>query len=376
MPLFKVNVPTVTPTISEVMVIVQPPSSLQPEELMACLSGLISSLKKPCVDQRSTVELVYNLLYMGIPELRAKVPVWTSVKVEVISPTREEILDWAGLSESGSQSPHPRLPALPGPVVEEACAVTHEGAVYIALSSLLYCLGKQASESAKASILDNRPDALIRRFGVKEGDQILLPGRTAGPERESMEQIYNSFANYTEMRSEVIRLFLGVKRGGYHLPIHLEILMTNFNLMRGAGMTHVEAIIKLVRMHPWVLQVPELEPYFHKFTSDLSVFETIDEDIRPYHRLLVPQGEYLFLSSELRPLIAVAGSFLEEVEKTFGGYVYNKATYQDLIDKVHSYVPGYQPKKGFSLLAGLLGVKEEPLPKASTEVKKTQETTV
>jgi len=296
--------------------------------------------------------------------------------MEVVSPSKEEFLHWVNLGEGSPPEGGVQLPSLPSDPREEAGAITHEGAVYIALSSLLFSIGKQATESAKSSVLDSRPDALIRRFNVREGDQILLPGRSAGPGRELMEQVYNSFANYTEIRFEIMRLFLGLKRGGHHLPIHLEIMMTNFNLMRGSGMTHVEAVIKLVRMHPWVLKVPDLEPYFHRFSDDLTKFEQIEEDIRPYHRLLVPQGEYLFLSSEIRPLIAVAGSFLEEVEKTFGGYVYNKATYQALVDRVHSYVPGYQPQKQFSVLAGLLGVKEEPLPQQKKEEPKKKEETV
>jgi hypothetical protein len=376
MSLSKIDIPTVTPTVSEKIVVVQPPASLTQEESRAALSGLISTLGAECADQRSMVELVYNLLYLGIPEMRGKTPSWKSIKVEVVAPSKEEYLTWTGLAEEGQKKVNPNLPTLPSAVHEEACAVTQEGAVYIALASLLFSIGRQASESARASAMDNRPDALIRRFSIKEQDQILLPGRSSGPSREALEQIYSAFANYTEVRLEIMKLFLGIKRGGHHLPIHLEILMTNFHLMRGAGMTHVDAIIKLVKMHPWVLKVPKLEPYFHKFAEELKKFEVIDEDIRPYHRLLVPQGEYLFISSEYRPLIAVAGSFIEEVEKTFNGYVYNRDIYQDLIAEVHGYVPGYQPKKQFSVLAGLLGVKEEPLPLHSKAPTTQEEATV
>ncbi|KAI8442622.1 hypothetical protein BY996DRAFT_6426744 [Phakopsora pachyrhizi] len=34
------------------------------------------------------------------------------------------------------------------------------------------------------------------------------------------------------------------------------------SLMRGAGTTHVEAIMGLMRMHPWTVQVPDLTLYY------------------------------------------------------------------------------------------------------------------
>lgn len=191
-----------------------------------------------------------------------------------------------------------------------------------------------------------------------------------------MEGIYNSFANYTEVRKAIILLFLGLRHSAQHLPIHLEIMMTNFSLMRGSGMTHVEAVTKLIQMHPWVMSVPELEPFFYRFARDLEAFQEVDPAVRPYHRLLVPQSEYLFVSSEIRPLIAVAGAFIEEVEKTFSGYVYNKEVYTDLIEKVKSYVPGYNPTSSMTRLADLLGVKTAPLPARKAPVTTPQSSVV
>jgi hypothetical protein len=359
-------IPEVKLAATEEITVVQPPTSLTGESRIASLAGLISSLNQPFLTQRSTVEVVYNLLQLGVPELLQVAGDFHSLNVVIKRPTESEFLTWAGVEGTPEErSEQVGFPILPGGVVEDGLAVSHETAVYGALACLLFAIGRQASESAKASVLDNRPDALIRRFGISEADQILFPGRTAGPTREVMEQIYNSFANYTEVRKAIVRLFLGLQKSKGHLPLYAEIMMTNFNLMRGAGMTHVDAIIKLVRMHPWTLKIPELEPYFHRFTEDLQRFEEVPKAVRPYHRLLVPQSEYLFVSSELRPLIAVAGSFISEVEKTFAGYVYNKTVYQELVDKVKQRAPNYQPTEQLSRLATLLGVHEEPLPKLS-----------
>ncbi len=110
------------------------------------------------------------------------------------------------------------------------------------------------------------------------------------------------------------------------------------------------------------MRVPELRPYYKKFAEDLDAFKKFEKEVREYHRLLVPPSQYLFLSSELRPLIAVASDLIAEGEPTFGEYVRNKSNYANLISKVRARAPAYQSTAGASNLAALLGVKEEPLP--------------
>jgi hypothetical protein len=362
MPIQKLVIPQVPVVASESITVVTPPPFSDRQEWTAAMAGLISTLHHPFPEQRAVVEMIYNLICFGVPEVQTYVANWDSVNVVAVSPSREEFLTWAGILEGADARVNPALPALPAPPRAQAYGVTSDKAVYLALSSLVYSIGKQASEASKASAMDNRPDALIRRFGIEEGNQVLLPGKDAGPTREVLEQVYNSFANYSEIRTSTMVVFLSWRNAGAHLPINTEIIMTNFNLLRGAGMTHVESVMKLVQMHPWTLRVPELEPYYHHFLQELQAWEKIPADVRPYHRLLVPQAEYMFLSSEYRPLVAVAGSFISEVEKTFNGYVYNRAAYEDLIKKVHSYVPGYQPTQRLSQLAKLLNIPDEPLP--------------
>lgn len=346
------------------MVVVAPPSGLSAQERQAIIACLISTLKTAPTDYREAVELVYNILQLAIPGIRTLTADIRSVTIRVVNPTREEMLGWVGLDELPEGGERTQLPRLPGPVVPAAMAVTSTFAVYTSVASLLFSLGKQASESASAAALDKRPDALIRRFTVAEEDRILLPGREAGPVRESLEYIYNAFSVYSEIRSEVIRYLIGVQRGSLHFPISMEIILTNFALMRGAGMTHVDAVLRLAKMHPWTLKVPQLEPFWAKFAHDLVLFNQIEEDVRPYHRLLVPQSSFLFISQSLAPLVAVAGHFIEEVDKTFANYVYRKADYSDLIDLVAKMAPSYIPTHRVDTLAALLGVSDVPLPQS------------
>jgi hypothetical protein len=252
-----------------------------------------------------------------------------------------------------------RFPVLLASPKAEALSVTGEASVYVTVASLVFCLGRKPSEIAGAA--DNCPDAWIKKFDIPEADQILLPGKSAGPTREVMENIYKSFSVYTEIRAIITRFLLAVRREKFELPLR-EVFMTNFAQMRGADMKHVEQVLELMRLHPWTMRVPELRPYYKKFAEDLDAFKKFEKEVREYHRLLVPPSQYLFLSSELRPLIAVAADFIAEGQPTFGGYGYNKSNYANLISKVRARAPAYQSTAGVSNLAALLGVKEEPLP--------------
>lgn len=372
----KILIPTVTTVPREQIKIIKPPRDLSHDERMVVIAAWISTLNEGYATHLNLVECVYNLLLLAVPEMAGVTNSFSSLIYTTVAPTRGDLLSWIGAEPAELTEEGKKLPVLFGQVKEPAYAVSTEAAIYIALSSILFCLGKQASESAKASVLDNRPDALLRRFKVQEADQVLLPGREAGPDRTVLEGVYNAFSNYTEVRGAITRFFIGLKREAEHLPLHLEILMNNFQLMRGAGMTHVDAVIRLIRSHPWTMRIPALQPAYHKFLADLEKYEKVEEDVRPYHRLLVPQSQFLFLSSELRPLIAVAGAFHEEVEKTFSGYVYNKANYQGLIDQVREYAPNYKPTSGLAKLASMLGVEEVALPHQTVTSKAKEEETV
>lgn len=358
-----IAIPRVDVVAEEAVRVVVLPDTLSKSEVNAVMACLISTLKTTPADYLDAVELVYNIMQMALAGLRTQSADIRSVNITTIHPTKEEVLKWVGLEENGPSVSHRSLPVLPGPVIDEAKAMTAAVPIYAAVASILFAMGRQASEKQSAAALDKRPDALIRRFTVSEEDRILLPGQTAGPSRESLEYIYNAFSVYTELRAEVVRFLIGAQRGSHHYPRTWEVVMTNFHLMRGSGMTHVDAILKLAQMHPWTLKIPELEPYWDRFKKDLQAFHEVEEDVRPYHRLLVPQTSFLFLSPGLTPLIAVAGHLIKEVETTFANYVYRASEHADLIDLIDRYKPGYVPTHQTNTLAMMLGVADEPLPK-------------
>jgi hypothetical protein len=358
----KINIPRVVSAPAEQLMVVQPPSDLTKQETNTVIACLVSVLKTSPPDYLTIVELAYNIMQLALPGLRALAPDMAALQVRVVSPTRAQILAWVGLGDGAGPEETGPLSSLYGKVVDEAKAITGTIPVYAAVASVLMAMGRQASESQAASTLDKRPDALIRRFSIPEEDRVLLPGRAAGPSRESLECLYNAMSVYTVVRAEITRFLIGAKRSMAHFPLEWEVIMTNFHLMRGAGMTHVDAILKLAKMQPWTLKVPQLEPYWAKFVEDLTQFNEVEEDVRPYHRLLVPQTSFLFLSPNLAPLVAVAGHFLKEVETSFANHVYRAADYADLLDTVDRYAPGYIPTHQTNNLAALLGVADVPLP--------------
>lgn len=369
------SIPAVQNQSIEEIALVTPKATLAHDDAKTVLAALISTLRTKPATQIQTVETSLNLFTLALPGLRAQLGNARTVTIKAVSMSATEMRYWLDVETPPDGQPRPQEPSLIDQPDMAALAVTNTAAVYAAVASVLFAIGRQASESARTASLDKRPDALIRRFDIPEADQVLLPNRAVGPSRETLEMVYNSFANYTELRSIVISYFIGMKRSSSHYPLPTEVLMTNFHLMRGAGMTHVDAILRLAKMHPWTLKVAKLEPYWAKFVHELVKFNGVEEDVRPYHRLLVGQGDYLFISSEYRPLIAVAGDFIKDVEQTFSGYVYNAGTYTDLIAEVRSYAPHYTTTVGLANLSEMLGVPNVPLPKRP-QVNSTPDSTV
>jgi hypothetical protein len=355
-------IPSVRVAAIERLTLIRFAAPLTEEVKLGLIAGLVSSLRETPQSHLQAVETVINLLHIAVPEMGGVMGTLHTLTTSVIQLTEGEVREWMGMDEPAEGAGRTRPLNLPSDPAPLALSVTKTTAVYASVASVLFAMGRQASESAQTAALDKRPDALIRRFDIGEEDRLLFPGREAGPSRASLECIYNAFSTYSEIRAEIVRFFIGLRRSTSHLPIHLEVLMTNFHLMRGAGMTHVDAILRLARMHPWTVRIPELEPYYSHFADELVKFQAIDEDVRPYHRLLTSQNEFLFVSAEYRPLIAVAGSFIAEVEKTFKGYVYNASQYAELIDKVHSYAPQYHPTARLTTLTSLLNIPDVDLP--------------
>jgi len=353
------TLPTVTLAARETLTVVHLPSSAPMDERTMACAGLLSCLRRVPKSDQDTVQLVLSLLATTVPEVAQVLSSATSSNIRTTSIDLTRYLDL--INADGGGRPDRQLLPVPEAASGEALLVTSVPAVFSGVALVLFAIGKQARESAPTAAAVNRPSALIRKYTLTDQEQILLPGRDLGPAVKTLERIYNAFNVYSELRALVAKSLLAINAATPHPPAHLDPLMVQLHLLRNSGMTHVGAIEKLVQAHPWVVRVPELEPYFRRFCFDLVEFEKIPKAVRQYHRLLAPPNDFLFLTSELRPLIAVAGDFVKDVEIDFKDYVYNADKFEDLIKKVRSYQPMYVPTSNLQSLAAQLGLDDIPL---------------
>jgi hypothetical protein len=359
------TLPTVTIPKGDSLNIYIPSDSLTGDDLLGAIALLLSSIRTGVADNLSTIETTLAVFTMAIPEMAitlSSLKTFEVTTIQVGASDLESVLDQSRETTGALAD----FPWLTQPSAGALTVTTVEG-VYASVASLLMAIGKQGGSGPEAAAVKARPAALISRFGIPEDQQNILPGHTYGPTLEGLDRVYTAFSTYTEPRAMIVRYFLAVSHQQGHLPLKLEILMTNFRMMRGAGMTHVDAMVKFMNMHPWTVRVPELLPYYEKLSKEMEQFVKIPADVRSYHRLLVPQGDFLFLTPEYRPLIAVAGSFVEQVEKTFANYVYGKGDYATLIQKVQSYQPGTAVYIGSGTLAAKLGLQDMTLPQITTK---------
>jgi hypothetical protein len=327
--------------------------------LLSCLKGLTKA-------DLSTTEIVFACMTLALPDLTVMSQKLSSVKrVEVL--VSDSDIDEFLNDEAKAKSQFARF-VRRFPYDSGAIVITDSDGLYAALASVLMAVGKQPGSGPEAAGVKSRPKALIDRFLIAQGNDGLLPGKEFGPSTEKLELIYSALSTYTEFRMFIVQLMLAIRDSTGHPPRNIEILMTNFRLMRGAGMTHVGAILKLMNMHPWTVRVPELGPYYSKFATESGEFETVPKGVREYHRLLVPQSDYKFLTVDYKPLIAVAGHYVKEVERMFGNYVYGAADFAALISKVQMYEPTTARFIGVGVLAQRLGIQDMELPTQKAEI--------
>jgi len=354
------TLPSVTLGSRESLTILAPDASMTEADRLTGLSILLSTVRQMNSPGLQLVGLTLSCFSFGVTEFATHLSTMTSLSVTLVSVTGENLVT---VIEGDAHT----LPGIRdiflGTAVDPDCVeVSMPEGIYAALSSLLFAVGKQAGTGPEANAVKSRPGALIRRFTIPEDQQTLMPGKALGPSQQALEKVYNAFSTYTEPRMKLVQLFLSVSTMEGHPAKHIEVLLTNFRMMRGAGMTHVGAILSLAQMHPWTLRVPELGPYYSRFVAETAKFDTIPVSVRQYHRLLVPQSEFLFLTTDYKPLIAVAGDFIKDVEATFKGYVYGEQEFAKLIARVRSYEPSKSKFIGKGSLAAALGVPDMELP--------------
>jgi len=357
------QLPAVTIPQGEALRIYTADQTLTGEDLLGTIAYLISTFRSGATSNKGALEAVLAAFTLAIPELVNSLAAMRSFVVEIVNVGSVDV-ERIATNYQALGGPFANFPWI-SPPSTAAIEVTSVEGVYAGLASLLIAMGKQGGIGPEAAAVKARPAALVSRFGIPVNQQLILPGQLHGPTIEALDRIFTAFSTYTEPRACIIKYFLAVSIQQGHLPLQLEILMTNFRMMKGSGMTHVDAITKLMNMHPWTVRVPELRPYYERFSNELAEFSKVPLSVRKYHRLLVPQSEFLFLTPEYRPLIAVAGSFVEQVEKTFSGYVYGKDEFSLLISKVQAYQPGTATYIGTGTLAAKLGIQDMTLPSTS-----------
>lgn len=364
------DLPSITPSDKEDLTLFSLPSNTSAEERRAVTALAISRLAGSSSGARECVQDVLLCFCFGIADLVGHLATSTTTNTVVVALNRDDVQAIINSQPTSSTTLNTMLQQ--SPPLEEALAVNSVEGVYAALASVLFAVGKQGGSGPEANSVKGRPNALVRRFGISEDDQALLPSQPCGPSAANIEAIYQSFSTFTEARMKIVQMLLSYSKKQGHVGRSIEILLNNFRMMSGAGQTHVETIIKLVHMQPWVVRVPEMNPYITKFCGELEKFQSYPLHIREYHRLLVPQSEYMFISADYKPLIAVAGSYVEDIEKTFEGYVYGKAQYDRLIQRVRSYEPSRAKYLGNTLVTRILDIPEmepaTPEPRKKDEV--------
>jgi len=331
-------------------------------ERLTIITYWLSSFRKPCISSEIALSKLMSILLLSIPEL-------TDYLVTNRAGVAVQRIDTNNMISSLSRKEHPAgLDADDWAItsIEDDCVLVQDKmAIYSAAAVAFMTYAKQAGEGARRAYESGRPGSLIGKYKISDDDLGLFPGGDYGPDVEVLDQINSGFSIRPFTRYMVTAFFISIKRARGQTPVNLDPFKVIFDLLRYVGLTHVGAIAMLVDMHPWTLKVPELVPFFKRYARDLRKLHQIDEDLRPYHRVLVDQSDFLCITSEIRPLIAVAGSFVEEIESTFSGYVYSKDKYSGLIAKVRSMDPKATGNPDMSRLAELFQAPDmdpKPLP--------------
>jgi hypothetical protein len=286
----------------------------------------------------------------------------TSVRVKIQKVPKGEFMKF--LDPKQSKTSLVQLP-FASPIISTAAEIDHDHAIYGALGLYLTFMGKLVTPSKPTAAIISRPTNLVNKYSITEDNRRLFPNEAFGPDEAVLENVNIAFGAYSEFRSIPVLFFLGARRGQGFLPSHFDPIMMLFDLMRGTGMTHVGAIADLLVSYPWCIKMTRVTPLVRKFVDEIKTISALDEDVRNYHRLIVPQSDFLFLSSEYRPLTALAAHVKKESESTFANYEANIDQYQDLIDEFESRRPNVTQVDVFDRLFKDLELPDLPLPQLS-----------
>jgi hypothetical protein len=340
------------------------------EERMANLCVLLSSFRGRSSSDEIAVSKMISILILSIPEME-KYLTNNSAPIDIEMVKSDQVLDLM-IQGKGPAKEDPDDWASSS-VDPECVLVTNQKAVYAAAAVAFMTYAKSAGESSRTALEAARPSAMSGKYGLTGDDTNLFPGSAWGPEIENLEQVNIGFTLYPRLRYLVTAFFISVQSARTFPPPNVDPFVLIFSMLKNVGLTHVGAIVKLIEMHPWVLQIPSLAPDLKFFADELKQSLAVQPNLRPYHRLLVPQAQFLFVSANMRPLIAVAGDFVKEVESTFGNYESGRNTYAKLIQQVRDRAPLSERVPDINNLARLFDVAEiEPGPEKVESVQSTK----
>jgi len=330
------------------------------DDRVVVAAAFISSFQRRSLTAHIAVSKMMTIILTCIPEL-------AKYLVDAKAPIHVTRVDTARMVESLTDGHHPNGQdddewAMSG-LVPESMAVSNPQSLYAAAAVAFMTYAKPAGEGAQNAYEVARPNSLIGKYKLDDSEISLFPGGTYGPDLEALDQVNAGFGLFPQLRYLITCFFISLDRSRMFSPPNVDPFRVMFALLKNVGMTHLGAVTNLLRSRPWTAKLPELIPYYQVFAADLAKFQAVPADLRPYHRLLVDQSQYLFVTSEIRPLIAVAGHYYEEVEKTFRDYVYNKERYEDLIRRVVARDPDVPINTGMADLVALLGIQDvDPRP--------------
>lgn len=354
------SVPQAPVLQTPVLTVYLPTANSTEDDRIAIAAAYVSSFKTRCLTANIAVSKMLTLVCVCIPEM-------TKYLLDAKAPMHVKRIESAKMIELLSEGHHPNgqddSEWAFDQVDLECMAVSNPQALYSAAAVAFMTYAKPAGEGTQNAYEVARPNSLIGKYKLDDTEISLFPGGTHGPDLEALDQVNAGFGLYPQFRYYLTCFFISLDRSGMFSPPNVDPFRVMFALLKNVGMTHLGAITSLLKSRPWTAKLPWLIPYYQVFARDLTSFQTVPRDLRPYHRLLVDQSQFLFLTSELRPLVAVAGHYYEEVEKTFKDYVYNKQRYEDLIKKVVARDPEVPINTGMADLVALLGIQDvDPKP--------------
>lgn len=339
-PIPNINVAVLGPTCTE----------QQRRELVVLM---LSSFHGLSADPNIAVSKMLTILFSCIPETMTYLSTNGANISLVVMPYTTLVEDMAkGTPPQGMDKTDWALDS-----IDLSClTVTDASAIYASAAVAWMTYAKSAGESARTALEEARPKMMRGKYLLDDADAALFPGEAWGPTIEGLDQTNLGMTLNPRIRYLITAFFISLRNKSVFVPPHMDPFMLVFDMLKNTGMTHVGAITKFVKMCPWALKVPELASDFSAFAAELMKMSQVAVDLRPYHRLLVPQSDFLFIASTFKPLVAVAGSYIQEVDVSFRNYVYNAAQYADLIARVRARAPQDSKIPDVRSLEALFGV--------------------